>query len=232
MAMLRNTFRMWRMAAITPITIVLLLLTLNIRANALIINPGGNLATTGAGAFSGTLIYDTGALPFTGKDVTNTTVFTGTLDAQVYRESDNYLDFVYQFTNDASSADSIGRLTISGYSGVTANADYVTTPSLYPSGLQLAPDLMNRQSAQNGDAIGFSFDNDGAPYFSVFPGFASTPVVIDTNVTTYAFDGAFLQDGGNAQLIVPTPVPEPVSASLLGFGFSVLALRRRVRTAR
>jgi hypothetical protein len=232
MAMLRNTFRMWRMAAITPIAICFGLLTFTPSAHALIINPGDNLATTGAGGVSGTLIYDTGLLPFTGKDVTNTVVFTGELDAQVYRESGGTLDFLYQFSDDASSPDSIARFTVAGYSGVLANADYVTTPSLYPSGLQLAPNLVNRQSAQNGDAIGFTFTNVGAPYFSVFPGFASAPLAIDTNATSYTFNGAFLQDGGNAQLVVPTPVPEPVSASAIGFGFSLLALRRRVRTGR
>jgi hypothetical protein len=234
MAMLKNTFRTWRTAAITPIGFVLSLLALSSAASALVILPGQNISTVGGGTYSGTLIYNSGSLPFVGTDVNNNVVFTGDLTALVYRETGGTLDFVYQFSNNAASPDSIVRFTVAGYGGYTTNADYVTSASLYPGGTQLAPDLVNRQSANNGDTMGFTFDNLGAPYFTVFPGYTSAQLAIDTNATSYAFNGAFLQDGGNGQLVVPTPalVPEPFSAGLLTIGFGFFSLRRRVRAAR
>jgi hypothetical protein len=185
-------------------------------AKGVLILPGQALPTTGAGSFGGTKIADTGSLPFTGLNAVNSTVFTGLLDTQVYADSGG-LDFVYQFSNSANSIDSIERLTASGFSGYTTDADYIAGSGA------AGPFLVS--SSSNGDTIGFSFLSAS----DVAPGQTSDILVIKTDALAFTASTVSVSDGGvaNVDSFSPTAVPEPASMAMAAFGFSALGLRRR-----
>src|SRR5271155_4503087 len=89
--------------------IVALGTALGARAGAAIIAPGGQLTPVGNGAFSGTVIYDN-------TSAFNSGTYAGSLHSQVYKESDGFLDFVYQFTNNnIAGADGIETIGIDSF---------------------------------------------------------------------------------------------------------------------
>jgi len=185
-------------------------------AKAVVIMPNQALATTGVTSFGGPLEADSGPVAFTGTDTFNNVVFTGVLDTKVYSDTGG-LDFVYQFSNNANSADAIQRMTASGFDGYTTDADYITGTGA------TGPFLVSRST--NGDVVGFDFLSS-AP---VGQGQTSDILVIKTDATNYIASTVSVQDGGNANVFsyAPVAVPEPVSAALVAFGFSALAMRRR-----
>ena len=174
-------------------------------AGASLIAPGQTLPTTGTIAFSGAgLILDTGLVPFTGLDVSNNIVFTGELQTQVYADPANPfapgdLDFVYKITNDAGSADAIERFTTNSFAGLITDADYL------PGTGTDFPGTVSRQSANNGDSIGYTFSISQA----ILPNEKSVRLVIDTNATSLTTGLVSVQDGGNATFAAPVPVRSP-----------------------
>jgi hypothetical protein len=89
---------------------------------------------------------------------------TGTYQAVVYSDPTNTfgandLDFVYQVSNDASSTDSIGRLTAISFLGYETDVGYTATGSTLGNGFvdgSADPELADRVSP--GDSVGFSFN--------------------------------------------------------------------------
>jgi hypothetical protein len=189
-------------------------------AKAVIILPGQALPTTGVTSFAGPKVADSGLVPFTGTDIASNIVFTGLLDTQVYADAGG-LDFVYQISNNANSADSILRLTASGLTGYSTDGDYIAGTGA------AAPFLVNRSS--DTDTVGFSF----LAAAGVQPGQTSDIMVIKTDATAFMPSTVSIQDGGNANVdsFAPVAVPEPVSAAIVAFGFSALALRRHKNKA-
>jgi hypothetical protein len=201
---------------------------------AVLIGPGQTLSTTGTApneaailAGGGAILVNTGPQSFAGTDINNNVAFTGELDSTVIADPHNLfapgdLDFIYQFTDDANpNNDPILHFSIASFSGFLTNADYSAgsgTGSNFPTAVE-------RDSAQNGDTIDFSFPLSSA----VAPGTTSVQLVIETSAAFPSVGLASLQDGGNVSISAPAPlpVPEPASAALVGMGLFGLGVRRR-----
>jgi hypothetical protein len=136
----------------------------------------------------------------------------------VYREPDNYLDFVYQFTNDnIPNADSITTLSLSSFNYLWANADDK------PVAGDVAPDTVSRTPVSSGDdTISFLFTTTG-----VAPGQTTDQLVVQTHATSFYEGNASFLDTFGVSVQAPVPVPEPVSLSLLATGAVALLIRRR-----
>jgi hypothetical protein len=208
--------------AIKLATIVSLMLGLAVsarKASAVIIVPGQALTPVGSGAFVGTLLADTGPETFQGVNGSNAVVFFGQVDSQVYRDSSTGdLDFLYQFSNNANSPDSIESLTVGNYAPFTTDADYIPATGTTP------PSQVTRSGS--GNNVGFEFPAPGA----VAPGTNTDDLVIKTNATNFTTGIGVIQDGGNgaAAVYVPSaPVPEPTTVALAGAAVLMLGFRRR-----
>jgi len=187
-------------------------------ARAVIIAPGQTLPTTGVTSFAGPVLLNTGPVPFVGTDFLHNVHFTGDLTTQVISGTQG-LDFVYQFTNNDNSPDSILTFSTAVFSGFTTNADY-----LAGSGGGF-PTTVNRDSNNSGDTITFAFPLASA----VNPGSNSVDLVVQTNATAFTLGTVSVQDGGNASISAPAPlaVPEPATAAIAGFALLSLGMRRR-----
>jgi len=213
---------MHRQGAAIIAAVMLFVLGFGANARAVIILPGQTLPTTGVIAPGGPLVLNTGPVPFVGTDFFNNIHFTGDLDTQVYADSQG-LDFVYQFTNDASSPDSILTVSASSFSGYQTNADFVAG-----SGAGF-PTTVSRDSNDLGDTITFSYTLASA----VNPGSNSVVLIVKTNATALTNGTFSLQDGGNVSINAPAPasVPEPATTAIAGVALLSLGMRRR-RAAR
>ena len=192
-------------------------------AGAVVILPGAPASPTdGLGSFSGTQLYDV-TTPYSA----NLSSFSGNLEAAVYRESDGYLDFVYQFTNTNNpNNDTIETFVASDFSGYSIDADdEAVGGDISPATVQSSPG----PGPDAGANITFSFKS---PSPGVDPGQSSDILIIHTNATNYDVLGnVSLQDSGQANIVTPEPVPEPASAAMLTLALSALTIRRN-RSAR
>jgi hypothetical protein len=198
--------------------IALILGTLGFSSNvrAVIIIPGKTVTPSGTETVSGTTAETDSNVPFTGTDSLDDVVFYGTISSQaVVDSSTGDIDFIYQFTNNPNSADSIEHLTVGGFTGFTTDADYLT-------GLGTAPDSITRSSS--GYNVGFQFLASDA----VLQGATTDTLFIKTDAPTYTIGNAVLQDGGNGNVAVLVPaVPEPATIALICIGGGALGIRRR-----
>jgi hypothetical protein len=172
-----------------------------------------------------TLLADTGLSSFIGKNALNQINFTGNYEQWVYLDSLTHsLDFVTRVSNDATSMDGIGTVSLTDYHGYTTD---VSWDLLHPG--MVLPDKSARQSS--GDTVGFIFDStaDG-----IAPGLTASDLIVKTNATSYTTGTINLIDGAVSTdpAFAPT-TPEPGSLALLATGGLPLLgfLRRRVRTA-
>jgi len=205
-------------------------------ANATIIAPGTPTAPPDVFDLSGfTVVADTGIVSFSLVAIGGGVAATGSLLEQVGTDSNNLfcgvagkcLDFVIGFTNDASSEDTISRLSTASFKGFLTDVGYAVSgfASCGASGA-VNPTSVDRVSPST---VGFEV--------SVNPGSFSNCLVIMTDATLYGAGGISLIDGGTANVAGFAPVPGPVlGAGLPGLiaaclGLIGLARRRRRRQA-
>lgn len=172
----------------------------------------------------GAVVATTGAVPFSVPGS-----FTGKLTTTVISGDPSNalggLTFTYLITNDAASANSIGRLTVGEFLGFATDGSYQV-----PAG-GVAPASIDRNVS--GDVVGFNFVPTPVDPLTGFlaPGASSALLVVQTDAKAYAPSLANLIDGGVTSVSSLGPaVPEPstialVVGSLVSLG--VYRLRRR-----
>jgi PEP-CTERM motif len=197
---------------------ILLVLASATLAQAAPMNPGDTLfpAPGEPDPVGAALVVSSGALGFASAN------YTGTLTSNVYTNdaSNPYglgaLTFTYLVADDATSINSLERLTVNGYTGFLTDASYQTPAA------GVAPTLIDRGTA---DVVGFSFAGFGPGV--ILPGQHSALLVVQTNATSYTTTIASVQDGTIAQVATYSPAPEPASLALTAIGLLAVARRRR-----
>ncbi len=167
---------------------------------------------------------------FTALDDAGVASYDGTVRAAVYRNSGNTLDFYYQFTNNVSSADSVGRLTMTNFTGFTTDVGY-RLDNWDGAGIFLTANqaALSTDRSSNGGTVGFGF---GVLSRQINPGETSATLVIRTNAINYSAGSVTTRNGAGAVWTAAaydpaTGVPEPGTVVLLGAGLVALAAFRR-----
>jgi PEP-CTERM motif len=160
--------------------------------------------TVGAGS---TLLGDTGL------QTLSTATFTGTIEEWVWRDPTrgNHLDFTITVSNDATSTDSISRVTASDFSGFLLD---VGNPG--GTGGVNAPAAITRNKP--GDDVGFLFGLAGLD-----PGLTSALLTIDTNAFDFKAGRLAVIDSISVNAVGFQPsVPEPSTWAMMLLGFAGL----------
>jgi len=181
--------------------------------------PGGILAPPPPenNPVGATLVFSTGLVPFTSPTI------SGSLRSEVWTNDAsnpfgaNSLTFVYQLINGASSIDAIDRMTVSSFDSLATDASFTPVPG------PTAPSKISR--SQNGAVVGFEF---AVPGFPLTPNAVATPLVVQTNSTTWAPTLASLIDGSAVSVVsvAPVGIPEPTSFCLIVGALALLASAR------
>ena len=180
-------------------------------AMATVLVPGNaDVTATSFSGAPGTLITSQTA---TFTSVLGASDFTGTVTEDVYQDSSTGLmDFVYQFTNDASSGKFIDQMAVANFAGYTDDAyesttggfDGFTSSSNTSSGVHLL-----------GGTVSFDYT------LGMAPGATSAIVMIKTNANEYQAGTVSFINSGTATLtnfFAPATTPEPSFFVLLGLG--------------
>jgi hypothetical protein len=170
------------------------------------IAPGntGTSFTPTTSAFTGTLL-GTYSMTFSNSSE------NGTVYEDVYDDS-GLLDFYYQIANNASSSDSLSRVTVGNFTGYTTAVDYLLNGGDAPSNA-------TRQAV--GDSVGFNF------FTNIAPGTTTNWLEVSTNATATDSNGTVAAIDSLPSVVVnaiePAEVPEPSSFVLLGAGLLAMA---------
>ena len=213
-----------------------------------------NQLTTG----SGPLAPDKFSIGYSGNNIhfkPFSTFTTGTVTGTYFEEeiadpANPYcpvcLDFIFQVRVDNSSAASLTRVTLAGYSPYQTDVGYdvQSVGALIECGPAdngfceaiSIPDTVDRMTA---DVVGFNFSTGGG----IAHGTASVSLVIETDATLFTDPGVsfFASDGSSALnlggVFGPSgppakTVPEPSAAVLLGVGVLRLLRKKCLRAPR
>lgn len=155
--------------------------------------------------------------------------YNGTARTSVY-DTGSGLDFYYQFTNNASSANGVERF--SGYDFSSLGSSIV---GVFQTNAAFGQFIVGSESSDGADrtssgVVGFSFIPNGQS--KINPGTTSFTQIIRTNARNYTAGNFGLLDGigDNAAGFAPTsaiPEPETYSMLLAGLGLMGAIARRR-----
>lgn len=165
----------------------------------------------GGSAVSGPL-----TLPFA------SSTFTGTLTTTVISGDTSNpwggLTFVYDLANDVTSIDAIHRLTVNGFSGLSTDTSYQAVPGAQD------PALVDR--SLNGDVVGFGFLAPPLGSGHLLPEAFSARLVVQTDAPAYRESVASVINGAVTSVGTYSPIPEPITMTLMLAGAGLALLRR------
>ena len=199
-------------------------------ANATPLLPGGSASLFLEPEPVGASLVASTNVSFTGVNFFGDTKFTGSLLSQVWSgDSSNPfggLTFTYILSNDNSSVDAIGRLTLSSFGG------YSTDVSFFTNTFSGVIPFNAVRSGGSGDQIDFNLLS-GPPNFqhNLLPGESTYLLVLQTSSPVYNIGNASIIDSAvaNAVALVPTTVvPEPGTLGLATLGLAGLFARRKL----
>jgi hypothetical protein len=155
--------------------------------------------------------------------------YTGTLTSTVIAGDPSNplggLTFTYLLTNDASSLNSLERMTISSFAGFATDVSYQFPAAGVP------PTFIDRNPLP-GDVVGFSFFSAPIGSGAILPGTNSALLVIQTDAPTFQPSFAHILDGTPALVASYAPafgIPEPSTLVLAIVGGLALLIYRRRR---
>jgi hypothetical protein len=177
---------------------------------------------------------------FTGTQVDSATTlinnasFNGTATTAVYKTAAGTLDFYYQFSNNASSANGVERFTGWDFTALGSGSvevyqtDTASANGLFHAGTENS-DYADRTSL---GVIGFNFVPNSQS--KINPGQTSFTQVIHTNATSYVAGNFGLLDGigDNAAGFAVAAVPEPETYAMMLAGLGLMATIARRRKAK
>jgi len=176
--------------------------------------PFASLAWAPGGTLLDSLVTPISALTFSG--IARTAVYDGP-------EEGVNLDFYYQFSNSADSANAVARLTAASFEGFSTDV-YQTAAGfdLFQPGTNPA-DTADRSS--NGRVVGFNFIP--GTQNALDPGETSYIMVIRTDASQYTQGSMGIIDGSGTTALAFAPIPEPETYALMLAGLGLLGFARR-----
>jgi hypothetical protein len=151
--------------------------------------------------------------------------YTGTLVSTVYindpqnPNGPGFLTFHYTLTNNAGSANALGRLSVNGYAGFLTDMTWQAPGNMAP--------IVEDRGGGAGDDVGFNFAGFLPGYSALLPGMTSMELIVHTNATQAGLNVASVIDGFTATVPTYSPVPTPGAGALLGAGLLAANRRRR-----
>ena len=184
--------------------------------------PGGNVVPAAESALpAGSFALAPETLAITGMNALGQTRFTGTLTFAVYREAaTGFLDFLYQYHNNASSRDPIEHVASTDFGGSSTDVTFIrnTAPAGFVLGSIKPTDATRSNGA--GSVVSFDFLNPQ----SLPRDRTSLVLVIHTTATDFVLGTTSVIDGAVASVVTRSPRSGPEPATLTLFGGGLLGL--------